>query len=162
MCALALANFVWNNSKDVTQIGGCQMNVEYETSERRVKVMKYELSGFQLSSDQREFKVSITRGGGGLACRMTVRRASLEEGADIEMTHGTQHVAGLMEKYKLFRKQIKSGNHRNSTKYKGFSGTSDFPDRVTLQCEVKAGKHFVTVPYKLEITSISHKERESK
>jgi len=132
------------------------MNVEYR-KKGIYKLNKYELSNFILCSDNKEFRVHIMRGGGGITCDITVRRSSKDEGSEVQMTHSQQHVAGLREVFKLYKRRIASGLHYNSMKYGSFEGDVIHPQRkrMRLYCNVKRKDGgFAPVPYELEIKQI--------
>ncbi|MBD3279419.1 MAG: hypothetical protein GF390_01765 [Candidatus Pacebacteria bacterium] len=155
MCALALASYYWNLSQPAT-ITGCTMSVDYQTKGGKYKSNKYILSNIQESTDRRELKVHIMRGGGGIACTITIRRNTLQVGASVVMTHSQQHIAGLREEFRLMRKSIVNGQHYNSRKYRRFEGEAHADGRaMTLRCEIKKDDgSFTTVPYSLKITGI--------
>lgn len=119
MCTVGLCNYVWNYYKPVEN--EYRMSVEYR-SEYGVKVLYYRLFNVKVSEDGTELSVAIQRDGGGLACVVHARRASRTEGAEVTMTHETQHVAGLREVYNLYKGQVLNGMHYNSKKYRGFRG----------------------------------------
>ena len=158
MCVVALANVVWNSGKMITHLSSASMNVSYENSERRTRNMKYDLSQFQLSSDRREFSVSVMRGGGGLACTVTARTNA---DGHVVMTHSNQHVSGLREEFNLYKDAVKSGRHYNSMKYKDFSGTISNERSMKLTCEIKVDKNkYISVPYELSVTSLVYSMEE--
>ncbi len=155
MCAVALAGYMWNHPRRIA-VERCNMNVEYIRNSKWC-LNKYELLDIEESSDGRGVKVRIMRGGGGIACTMTIRRKSIEEGAEVEMTHSQIHVAGLREVFKLYKMRITEGAHYNSQRYRNFFG--EFMDstrtKLRLRCEViQADKSFVSVQYDLEIKQV--------
>lgn len=160
MCAVALANYVWNSPYFMGHVEGANMNVSYQNSEGKYRLMKYELSGFNLEKDNRTFSVFILRGGGGISCKITATRGTAEVGAKVSMTHSQNHVSGLREEYTLNAKEIANGRHYNSQRYRNFSGENAHPDRLKLKmrCEVRVEKErYITIPYELEITSVKTK-----
>jgi hypothetical protein len=156
MCAVALANYIWNSSENPT-VERCNMDIWYTDREGLYKLNKYELWNINHSNDDREMEVQIIRGGGGINCKISLRRESRQEGSKVEMTHSEQHVAGLREEYYLWKQKVQSGRHYNSRAYGQFEGFNNHPDRkkLVLYCEVKTSSgNFVTNKYELEITSI--------
>lgn len=158
MCALALANFVWNRLPSqqviIKSSSEIKMRVDYYSIESETyKTLYYKLYNYQENSHRDEFLVNVVRQSGGINCQMRVRRNSLQEGAIIKMTHGQQHVAGLMEEFSLYQKSISGGRHHNSQRYTEFSGNIDYKDRLTLTCglRVPGTQHVIHKRYDLEI-----------
>lgn len=155
MCALALATYVWNRPQRM-EVTSATMDVEYR-QHGLYKLNRYELSNFVQCTDGTDFRVKVMRSGGGLSCDVTVRRQSLTEGAQVEMTHSQQHTAGLREVFNLSKGRIANGRHYNSQRYGAFAGEVIHPERkrLRLYCDVKLKNgNFLKVPYELEIKSI--------
>lgn len=103
------------------------------------------------------FECNLMRSHGGIDCTISGRRMSTLEGSQVFMTHSQQHVADLMEEFRLYKEYITDGKHHRSKKYGRFDGRVAHPDgeRLELNCEVKrADGSFVYVPYELEIDRI--------
>jgi hypothetical protein len=117
--------------------------------------MYYDLK--EIDYGQKRVSVSINRSGGGLACTVT---AKLETDERVEMTHGTQHVAGLTEIFTIRKKEVLGGFHRNSMKYRNFWGKVEADTRVSLTCEVKNANNneFYRVDYELSLESKAEKK----
>lgn len=164
MCALAAANLVWNTHEDMSGLSMVKMDVSYVDKYGKYKTNKYELSNFQFK-DEREFSVMIIRGGGGIACTMSIRRRSAEEGSEVEMTHSQNHVSGLREVFSLSKNKIKGGRHYNSKMYRCFEGEGHHPERkgMNLICEIKRPTgNFGNSKYELSVTSIVKKDKSRK
>jgi hypothetical protein len=160
MCAVALANYVWN-SYEYVEVEKCSMDIWYTNKEGLYKLNKYVIYNVSQSSDRREMEAQIVRDGGGINCKITMRRDTRQEGCKVEMTHSEQHVAGLREEYYLWKQKIASGRHYNSKAYGQYEGYNNHPDRkkLVLYCEVKTDSgNFVTHKYELEIMSIQLKK----
>lgn len=167
MCAVALAGFVWNHPEvrpdlrdplKVVTISRCNMTVEFRHPRDGYRHLMYNLTNIERSSDDLEMKFRIVRSSGGTDCNITMRRNSRGLGAEVQMTHYPTHIAGLVEVFDLNKQDVTSGRHRNSEKYRNFSG--DFSsDRKTLMmyCEILRRRNTpnegVDVSfYKLDIT----------
>lgn len=151
MCALALSYYTWINER---QYSFCRMRVKYRNNKGE-RVMYYDLKEIEYKGKQ--LSTSIVRSGGGLACRVT---AKLESSERVEMTHGTQHVAGLTEIFTLRKKEIIGGYHKNSMKYRNFSGTVKLDSigeetKIELRCDIKSenSNEFYKVEYELTLES---------
>lgn len=154
MCVVSLVGLLWN-SIDRKKVSRCEMRVEY-TKRGSYAFHSYELSNIYESPDRRELRVSVMRAGGGLSCTVNARRTSLEEGAQVTMTHDTIHVAGLREVFNLYRLKVSSGQSQNSRLYKGFGGefqTDDYK-KLDLYCEV-LNDNEVYVPVRYQIERVS-------
>lgn len=146
MAALGLANQVWNEG---IYLASLRMQIRYK-SPNGEHLYYYDLKSIEYSRGQ--FSASIGRSGGGQACVIT---AKIDHHERVEMTHQTQHVAGLIEKYKLTKERIENGEHHNSKKYGRFWGKIKTGGRIELDCEVRTSKgNFVTLPYVLAIDSM--------
>lgn len=154
MCALALANLVWNQGYG-DSIAFSRILVEYQTPKGTYKKNYYDLNQIKVDGDK--FSVAIKRSGGGLACTMDVKKNSSDE---VEMTHRTQHIAGLMERFTLDKKRIRKGDHRNSRKYNTFAGDITQDTNIELVCDVLSlqQKKFIKIPYTLSIDSLQLKK----
>lgn len=151
MCAVALSYYTWINE---TKYSFCRMRVKYK-SHKGERLMYYDLKDIQYRGNQ--VSTSIVRSGGGLSCTIT---SKLESSERVEMTHGTQHIAGLTEIFTLRKKEIIGGHHRNSLKYRNFSGyikkdSLGDETKLELTCEVQSasGKDFYKVDYELSLES---------
>lgn len=160
MCALAMANILWNTPEDMSGVSGARMDVSYKDKYDKYRLNKYELSNVRISPDNREFTVLILRAGGGISCSITVRRKTTEQGTGVEMRHSENHISGLREEFTLYKNKIGGGMHYNSMKYRCFAGEGNHPDRkaMNLSCEIKKddGKFF-TAKYELTVTALVHK-----
>lgn len=159
MCAVALANYVWNSATWM-ELEKVQMRVDYKDRYGASKFNIYELWNIQRDRDDREMRVQIMRGGGGINCTITLRRNTPQEGAEVTMTHSEQHIAGLREVFYLYKEKISSGKHYNSLKYGDFEGYNNHPDRrrIALYCDLRMSAHtFVRIKYELEITDVKSK-----
>ena len=156
MCAVALAGYMWNRPESLN-VSKCNMAVEYRKS-GDYKMNTYELSNIRESVDKREITALIMRGGGGIACTVTIRRSSAQEGSLVTMTHGQIPVAGLREVFNLYKKRISSGMHYNSERYRNFQG--EYRDsgrrKLWLRSEVKSSYgQFYDVDYELDIRQVT-------
>ncbi len=123
--------------------------------------MYYDLK--EIDYNPKQLSVSIVRSGGGLSCRVT---SKLETSERVEMTHGTQHVAGLTEIFTLRKKEIIGGYHKNSKRYRTFRSTGVKTDsigeetKIELECEVESakGNDFYKVDYELTLESRQEKK----
>lgn len=153
MCALALSNFIWNGYAGAPQ-KEYRMRVEYRQHEGNFRRLYYRLFAVEVSPDNRQLQVNIIRDGGGIDCRITVRRASTSEGSELTMTHGEQHTAGLEEIFNLYKGKISNGMHRNSKLYREFSGEvfsrEDYKKMWLFTDVKKADGSFVKIRYMLE------------
>ncbi len=159
MCAVALANYMWNRPER-RLVKSCYMDVEYYTTDGKYKLNKYDLTHIEESDDRRTLKVYIMRSGGGISCQITLMRSSVEEGGEITMTHSQNHVSGLREVYKLYKNKLQNGMHYNSERYRNFKGESYHPERKTfhLESEVRIKNDiFVWKTYDLRIISLNYK-----
>lgn len=156
MCAVALANFMWNRYSP-TGLKSAIMNVEYYSTSGKYKLNKYDLNYIEESSDRKTLKVYVMRSGGGIACQITLTRPTVEEGAEITMQHSQIHISGLREIYKLYKNKIVQGRHRNSERYRNFAGQSYHPDRKTfrLYSEIKNKETGYFVPIQYDLTMVS-------
>lgn len=155
MCAAALATYVWNRPERM-EVTSSVMDVEYR-KDGVYKLNRYELSNYISSTDNREFRVLVMRGGGGISCNVTVRRSSLDEGSEVTMTHSQIHVAGLREVFTLWKMRIANGQNYNSFKYGAFEADVMHPKRLKMKfyCQLKhANGYYITVPYDLEIKNV--------
>ena len=167
MCAVALAGFVWNHpevrpeTKDPykeVEISRCNMTVEFRHPRSGYRHIMYDLTNIERSKDDLEMKFRIVRSSGGIDCKIEMRRNTRSEGAEVKMTHSPAHITGVVEIYNLNKKDITSGRHQNSEKYRNFSG--DFSsDRKTLMmyCEILRERNNPNAGvdvsmYKLDIT----------
>lgn len=149
MCALGLANQVWNEG---IYLASMRIQIRYKTLDGD-HLYYYDLKDIDYSRGQ--FSAAIGRSGGGQPCLMT---AKIDHSERVEMTHGTQHIAGLMEKYKLTKERIQDGVHHNSMRYGRFWGKIKTGGKIELDCEVKNSRgNFVTLPYILTIDSMTVK-----
>ncbi len=154
MCALALANYIWNNYQRQPE-SEFRMEVDYRTQAGIYKSLKYRLFNVQASSDNLELKVTVQRDGGGIDCEITCRRSSYSEGAEVTQTHSMQHVVGLREVYNLYRGKVSGGMHYNSKRYKSFRGEAPYkldPKKMHFYTEVRRpDDSFVELLYVLKI-----------
>lgn len=153
MCCLALANLVWNEG---LYVDSARFLVRFQT-QRGDKLYYYDLRDIDYSTGK--FTVAIKRSGGGQPCIMT---AKIDHHEKVEMTHATQHVAGLVEQFKLRKEYIEDGEHKNSKKYGRFWGAIKRASKlIDLNCQVKShdGRGFVTLPYTLTVDSYRLKNR---
>lgn len=156
MCALALSYYHWINEK---KYSSCTMRVKYN-SYKGEKVLYYDLKEIDYSPKQ--LSVAIVRSGGGLACRVTSKLVTSER---VEMTHGTQHVAGLTEIFTIRKKEIIGGYHKNSKRYRTFRSIEIKKDsigeetKIELECEVESarGNDFYKIRYELSMESRKEK-----
>lgn len=156
MCGLALALKVWNTAKDYSHLTKGVITVSYRRLDGTFKNNRYELS--QIKITPKQIKTYVMRGGGGIACELTLDRSSDSEGSEVTQTHSQQHVANLREIFKLMKKKIILGRHENSARYGQFEAESAHPDnkRLRLRSQVKAESgNFVTLDYELEIEALS-------
>lgn len=154
MCVVSLVGLMWN-AYNPRKVNSCQLRVEY-TKQGSYAFHEYSLSNITESADQRELSVNIMRSSGGLSCKVTARRSSLQEGSEITLSHDTIHVAGLREVFNMYRFRIANGMSYNSMLYKGFSGdfqTDDYK-KLVLSCEVK-NRDDVFVPVRYEIERVT-------
>lgn len=154
MCALGMAGYVWGGV-EVPCPSSASMKVIYQDKYHYYKTNVYYLSNIKEDDDHKRMSVDIVRGGGGIACTITITRRSAEEGAEIEMTHSQQHVSGLREVSRISHTQVSEGRHYNSMKYGDFSGkfTQSDRKRMQLMCDIKRDDgSFMSVQYTLEIT----------
>lgn len=137
----------------MTNLEACTLRVSYTNRQGDTKNNYYDLKEIKISGENR-FSVSIQRSGGGLACVMDVTRNS-KSSNHVEMTHGTIHIAGLKEVYKLRKDEIVDGEHRNSIKYKRFHGRIKYEEQLELTCEILtiAKKQWTTSTYNLSVDS---------
>jgi len=149
MCAVAVANLIWNQGKSNLEF--CRFRVEYQTPKGTYRHNFYDCT-IQIE-DRKRMSVTIKRSGGGLACTIDLKEDSQNW---VEMTHQTQHVAGLLERYRLEKKEIRDGQHRHSEKYRDFRGQIKHEDTLELVCEVKhpQTKRYVLITYVVTIDSI--------
>ena len=151
MAALGLANLVWNHG---IYVSSARFLIKFKN--RGDKLYYYDLKNIEYSRGK--FSASVIRSGGGQDCIIT---AEIDHNQKIEMTHGIQHVAGLVEKYKLEKDRIKDGEHRNSRKYKNFAGKINRESHtIELECDIHVTERntFVTVPYVLTVDSLRIKQ----
>jgi hypothetical protein len=166
MASMAFASHIWNNGQNQNylyqEITGAEVEVEYRDKHGKYRDLFYRINVVNQSADKRELQLYVVRSNGGIACTMTVRRNSLQEGAHITMTHSQQHVAGLREEFQLMKKSITQGHHYNSEKYKNYKGQILYEGReVDLETDVIIDSHrglYVTLPYKVFIKSVQTKK----
>lgn len=137
MCGVALANYMWN-AAEPTGLLSAVMRIEYKLRDRS-RALLYELTNIRENKDHTEIKAYVMRGGGGIACQLTLSRNSAQEGTEVNITHSQNHLSGLKESFKLYKNQVTQGRHRNSEKYKDFKGENNHPDKkkFVLDSEVK-------------------------
>lgn len=161
MCAVALAHYFWNSPEKVT-VDRCRMRVEYRDHNDRTRNLYYLITNVSEDKDGRRFSMNIVRDGGGIDCTITVSRNSTSEGAEVTMTHYPEHHAGLTEIFSLYKKQIRSGRHRNSKKYKNFEGSAPRLDHVKLYCDLlRPNGSTTTSEYTLDVMQMSPEMKHS-
>ena len=146
MAAVGLANLVWNHG---LYCDYARFLIKFKN--RGDKLYYYDVKDIDYSKGR--FSASIGRSGGGQPCIIT---AKIDHNEKVEMTHGTQHVAGLVEKFKLEKDRIKDGEHKNSRKYDRFSGKINRKTHmIELNCDVKVPDRnaFISIPYDLTVDS---------
>lgn len=147
MAMLALSYYTWIQGMNLRS---CRLRVSYRNFHGS-KNNYYDLR--EIDHSGKTLSASIVRSGGGLACTMTAR---LDSSDRVEMTHGTQHVAGLTEIFTLRKDEIVGGHHRNSLMYRSFAGRVKADGtKIELVCEIKdkSGREFLKFPYELSIDS---------
>ncbi|NCN24162.1 MAG: hypothetical protein COU65_02895 [Candidatus Pacebacteria bacterium CG10_big_fil_rev_8_21_14_0_10_42_12] len=158
MCAVALAAYMWNRTSPVF-VSNARAKVIFTRHDGAPRSLYYDLN-VESRQDDTKFVVKVIRSVGGIACSITVWRNSSEEGTRVHMTHAQQHISGLMETYKLYKDKIDNGNHRNSMKYKTFSGKvlQDDRKKLELYSDVKMPRGgFRKIRYDLVFESITEK-----
>lgn len=170
MAAMTFASYIWNNEQSQeyryeTIVGG-ETEVEYRDKYGAFRDLFYRMEVVGRSSDDKELQIYVLRSGGGIACVVTVRRNSLQEGAHITMTHSQQHISGLREEFNLMKKSITQGMHYNSEKYKNYKGQILYEGKeVDLETDVVIDQRrglFITLPYKVFVKSIYTKKMAEK
>jgi hypothetical protein len=157
MCAVSLANYIWNDAYHPI-IEEASMRVEYQDRHGKYRNLYYRLGNIYQTSDRREFRFQIVRDGGGVNCAIEARRSSNQEGSQVVMTHLPSHVSGLREEYYLSKKQVSSGRHVGSSRYGAFAGDINYTDRLTLYCELFRDDHSSFLSrYDLTVLSIKKK-----
>jgi hypothetical protein len=150
MCAVALSHHLWKHLDEKPE-SKYHISVEYRRGGGEFVTNHYDITDVRFSTDKLELKMSIMRGGGGLACTVQLRRKSKEEGSLVVMTHDTIHISGLREEWNDYDKKISNGMHYNSERYRSFAG--DFKaegEELSLVCEVKfSNGSFYPVRYNL-------------
>ena len=142
MCALAVAAYVWNRPRPVSEkyLGNkYSVEIEYETQFKERKQLTYNIEITQRDAKEEKLVVRAIRSHGGLDCRLFIERNSNTEGSKVTVRHSQQHVAGLLEIYELHNRYTKLGHHINSRKYNRFDATfSDDDDRKngTLETDI--------------------------
>lgn len=155
MAVQTLAGYAWNRFK-IPDVKNAQIKVSFKRHDGTNRVLRYRVYVTKLTT--KELSAKIIRQKGGIDCRITIVRNSDTEGFECQATHSQQHVSGLVEVSKHWKENVKDGSHRNSLRYRYFSGTSLTPDRKRWRFDsemIDDKKQFRTVSYTVEIENIS-------
>jgi len=141
MCALAVTGYVWNRPKPVDRkyLGNkFVVEIEYIDHEGRSRMLEYTLEILNRDVGEKKLDIRAVRSHGDFSCTLSVTRSSGEQGSQVTVYHGVQHVSGLREVYKLYNTYTVGGHHDNSMKYGGFEAKFSAGDLDRTRCELKA------------------------
>lgn len=155
MAMVSLVGWIWNSS-NLIRVSKMEVRVEYRHRlDASYAWHMYDVSNVIESSDRREISARILSTNSGLSCVMHARRSSLQEGAEVTMTHDTIHVSGLREVFNLYKLNVSNGMSYNSMVYKAFSGSFQTDDykrmNLTADVRLKSGD-YVPMNYQVERT----------
>ena len=119
--AFVFTHFLWATHKGLyIPKSEEEIAIEYEDRLGNFITRYYKVSDFYQNKDMTELEMTFMKSNGGDNCRMYIRRSSARDDAEVTMTHGVQHIAGLRHEFKLAPTRITGGRHYNSKVFKEY------------------------------------------